>query len=84
MIKKVNKTQAITTLIAILDIIYDDNANSVREIRNKLINLADGSSLSQFDIDKIFGNWADYNPKPNDPHKAIKFICAYIKEQMFK
>lgn len=53
--KKVNKTQAITTLIAILDIIYDDNA--IREIRNKLISLADGYSLSQLDIDKIFGNW---------------------------
>ena len=78
----VNKTQAVVTLIAILDVIYDDD--SVREIRKNLINLNNGMTITQSEVDKIFGEWADYNPNPQDPHKAIKFICAYIKEQMFR
>lgn len=79
---KVNKSQAVVALIAILDVIY--NHDSVRIIRDKLINLNDGETITQYDVDEIFGSWADYNPDPQDPKKAIKFICAYIKEEMFK
>ena len=78
----VNKSQAVVALIAILDVIYDDD--SVREISKNLINLNNGMTITQSEVDKIFGKWADYNPHPQDPRKAIKFICAYIKEQMFR
>ena len=79
---KVNKSQAVDALIAILDVIYNDD--SVRTIREKLTRLNDGETISQPKVDEIFGSWANYNPDPRDPHKAIKFICAYIKEEMFK
>ena len=79
---KVNKSQAVDALIAILDVIY--NVDSVRTIREKLTKLDDGETIAESKVEEIFGSWADYNPDPQDSRKAIKFICAYIKEVMFK
>lgn len=42
---KVNKSQAVDALIAILDVIYNDD--SVRTIREKLTRLNDGETISQ-------------------------------------
>ena len=79
---KVKKSQAVVVLIAILDVIYNDD--SVRKIRKKLTKLNDGETITESEVDDIFGSWVDFNPNSQDPHKAIKFICAYIKEQMFR
>ena len=82
----VKKSKGINALIGILDQIYDHD--SVREIQQRLGILKDGESLSSSQVTDIFigptGNWADFNPKSNDPHKVIKIICASIKHEMFK
>lgn len=82
----VKKSKGIDALIEILDQIY--NHNSVREIQQILRTLKDGESISSSQVSDIFngstGNWADFNPKSNDPHKVIKIICASIKHEMFK
>jgi len=82
----VKKSKGIDALIGILDQIYDHN--SVREIQQKLGRLINGDELSSSQVTDIFfgptGNWADFNPKSNDPHKVIKIICASIKHEMFE
>lgn len=81
---KVYKSKGTDALIAILDIIFNDPDDSVRNIRNKLITLENGVILSQAEVDKIFGDWADSHANPRDPRHFIKSICALLKEEMFK
>jgi hypothetical protein len=84
--KKVNRTKAYDAIIDVLDNIYDHD--SVRNIKQQLNNLKTGQELNDKQVDEIFmgpsGNWADFYPKSNDPHKAIKVVCAAIKSEMFR
>lgn len=81
---KVYRSEATTKLIAILDLIFDDQYASVRNIRDRLLKLNPGDPISQNAVDKIFGNWADYNADPGNPRHVISFICAFLKTEMFR
>lgn len=81
---KVYRSQGTTALVSILDIIFNDPDDSVRNLRNKLLTLENGVLLPQAEVDKIFGDWANSHADPRDPRHFIKSICASLKEEMFK
>lgn len=81
---KVRKSEAIVKVIAILDLIFDDEDKSVSAIQQELLKLKDGENKSPSDVDKIFGKWANITPNPKDPRHVVEFICAYIKHEMFR